>query len=120
PDSECDEQRRGHRNTDADLRTAAAGLAEARVARPLVRQPEGSDFDVAEERRVMFRGHLYRLVEARAFDHVKAAYPFLGLGERPIRCQDLAVSFANGDRLIWPGQTVAGDSDTPAVHFGDP
>src|SRR5262245_42732216 len=59
----------------------------------------------------MFGGNLRRLIEARAFEHVKTRYPFLGFSERPIRCEDLAVPFANGDGLVHAGQAIAGDSE---------
>src|SRR6266700_925263 len=68
----------------------------------------------------MFRGYLDRLITVCAFNHVKTRYPLLGFGEWPIRFQDLAVSCANRECLIQPGQTVARDSDSLAVHFGNP
>ena len=68
----------------------------------------------------MFRGYLYRFVKARAFKHVEARYPLFGLGEWSVRFQDLAVSLANGDGLIRIDQTVSGDSDSLALHLGDP
>ena len=68
----------------------------------------------------MFCGDLYRLVKTRAFNHVETGNPLFGFGEWPIRFQDLAVSFANGDGLIHPDETVTGDSDSLAGHLGNP
>ena len=116
-----------------DVRYYAPGLDETEITSrfhegvrskvgsvTLISQREGSDLDLAKACNGMFRAYLYRLIKACAFNHVKTRYPLLGFGEWPIRFPDPAVSFANGDCLIHPGQTVARKSDSPAVHFGNP
>ncbi len=96
-------------------------VTEARVFFvTLIRQPERSDLNLAEACHGMFRGYLYRFINAFAFNHVKTHYPLLGFGEWPIRFEDLAISFANGDCLIHTRQTVARNSLSPAVHFRNP
>jgi len=82
--------------------------------------PERPDLDLAERRDRMRRGHQDRLVEGSALQHVVAADDLLGLGERPVADQHLAVP--DGDR---PGRArrrepVPVQPDAPRDHVVEP
>src|SRR6185312_7450935 len=83
-------------------------------------RPHGPDLDLAEPGDGMRRGHLDGLLQAAALEHVVPADDLLGLGERPVADQDLAVAHQHRLGLLGGPEAVAVQPDAARDHVVEP
>src|SRR6185437_4416087 len=83
-------------------------------------RPHGPDLDLAEPGDGMRRGHLDGLLQAAALEHVVPADDLLGLGERPVADQDLAVAHQHRLGLLGGPEAVAVQPDAARGHVVEP
>src|SRR5437763_11817938 len=82
--------------------------------------PYRPDLDLAEPGYGMRRGHLDGLLQAVTLEHVVPADDLLGLGERPVADQDLAVAHQHRLGLLGGPEPVAVQPDAARDHVVEP
>ena len=101
-------------------RDAAPVQALRRAVHGAVMASTCPDLDLAEPGDGMRRGHLDGLLQAAALEHVVPADDLLGLGERPVADQDLAVADQHRLGLLGGPEPVAVQPDAARDHVVEP
>src|SRR5690349_16754909 len=83
-------------------------------------RPHRPDLDLAEPGHGMRRGHLDGLLQAAALEHVVPADDLLGLSERPVADQDLAVTDQHRLGLLGGPEPVTVQPDAAGDHVVEP